>query len=249
MRIGTWNVNGLRARFVEVGAWALRCQLDVFALQEIRASAAQVPEPLTALPAYWNFWHGGAGGYAGVSLHVSRRISPSQPRFSVPPIGDEPRICEVALGDRTIASVYVPNGGKDYPAKLAFLEGLRAHVTALTERPGGVIVVGDLNVTRSDRDLHPTQRKPRAIGQRKDERAMFESLLEVGLTDVLRARHPDADDLFTWWAPWREEKAKNHGWRIDYALVSPSLAATADLSILKDEGTSDHAPMILELPG
>jgi len=72
MKVATWNVNGIRARFEDVTAWSEAEAPDVFCLQEIKAAPSQVPEPLTGLPRYHNHWHGGAGGYSGVSLHLRR---------------------------------------------------------------------------------------------------------------------------------------------------------------------------------
>ena len=88
--------------------------------------------------------------------------------------------------------------------------------------------------------MHPKERKPGVIGQRPDERALFEQILGHGLVDVGRALEPDNDDLFTWWAPWRNMRERNIGWRIDYVLASESLSRAR--KVLADIGTSDHAP-------
>ena len=77
-----------------------------------------------------------------------------------------------------------------------------------------------MNVARTDMDVHPKERKPGIIGQRADERALIERILGHGLVDVHRTLDPDNADLFTWWAPWRNMKARNIGWRFDYVLAS-----------------------------
>ncbi len=82
------------------------------------------------------------------------------------------------------------------------------------------ILCGDLNVARTDRDVHPKERKPDVIGQLPDERALIERLIGAGLVDVGRALDPDNDGLFTWWAPWRNLRQRNIGWRLDYVLAS-----------------------------
>lgn len=243
MKIATWNVNGLRARFEDLKAWVADSQPDVVCLQEIKATAAQVPEPLTGLPSYQSFWHGGPGGYSGVSLHVRRSFWAERLVFSSPAIDMEHRMVETELGEWVIASVYVPNGNKDFAAKETFLRGLIARSREIAATGKRLVLCGDLNVTRSEGDLHPRQRNPAAIGQTQLERTLFDELLATGLTDTLRHLHPDDDTIFTWWPPWREEKQKNRGWRIDYVLVSNDLAgAIADTRVLKDTGTSDHAP-------
>ena len=243
MKIATWNVNGLRARFDDLKAWVAESQPDVVCLQEIKATPAQVPEPLTGLPEYQSFWHGGPGGYSGVSLHVRRSFWPERVTFSSPEFDMENRIVEMALGDWVFSSVYVPNGNKNYDDKETFLRGLIERCAALHAEGKRVICCGDLNVTRSPSDLHPKQRKPRAIGQTPAERALFAELLATGLCDTLRLLHPDDDTIFTWWPPWREEKQKNRGWRIDYVLLSDPLRDSVESAVvLKDTGTSDHAP-------
>lgn len=248
MRVATWNVNGIRARWHDVVAWADAHRPDAFALQEIKASAAQVPEPLTGLPDYFSFWHGAAGGYSGVSLHVRRTPGAPRPSFSVPGFDAETRVAEVALGGVDVLSLYVPNGNKDYAAKLRFLAGLRDHVRGVHAAGRQVVLLGDLNVTRTDADVHETHRKEGTIGQRADERALLQAILDEGLVDVGRARAPDDDSLFTWWPPWREEKQKNRGWRIDYVLVSaPLFEGVSSCVVLKEQGTSDHAPVMVDL--
>ena len=75
---------------------------------------------------------------------------------------------------------------------------------------------------------------------------MFESILAQGLVDVGRALDPDNDNLFTWWAPWRNMRARNIGWRLDYILATPGMAARAQsCKVLREFGTSDHAPVVM----
>jgi exodeoxyribonuclease-3 len=108
-----------------------------------------------------------------------------------------------------------------------------------------LVMCGDLNVARTDRDVHPKERKPRAIGQLPEEREQIERIIGHGLVDVGRAVDPDNDGLFTWWAPWRNMRQRNIGWRLDYVLASTPLAATVvSCPVQKDVGTSDHAPVI-----
>ena len=111
----------------------------------------------------------------------------------------------------TFASIYVPNGGKDFPAKMRFLEALRAVHRGPARRAGSrAVLCGDLNIARTDMDVHPKERKPRAIGQLPEERALLERIIGNGLVDTGRALEPDNDQMFTWWAPWRNMKAAQH---------------------------------------
>ena len=243
-KIATWNVNGIQARQAQVQQWIELERPDVVCLQEIKAATDQVPSALCEIEGYWCYWHGGKG-YSGVCLHVSKAIAPDRPLFSHPSFDYENRIVAVEIGDVTVASIYVPNGGKDFPAKMRFLEAIEADARMFQERGATVVLCGDLNVARTERDVHPKERKRRAIGQLPEERALIERIIGCGLLDVGRALDPDNDGLFTWWAPWRGMRERNIGWRLDYVLASRALAERATACpVQKDVGTSDHAPVV-----
>jgi exodeoxyribonuclease-3 len=217
---------------------------DVVCLQEIKAAPDRVPGALFEVDGYWCCWHGG-GGYSGVGLHVSKTAAPERPRFFHPAFDFEHRVVAAEVAGVTVASIYVPNGGKDFPAKMRFLSALEDFARGYQESGKTLVLCGDLNVARSDRDVHPKERKPRAIGQLPEEREQLERILRRGLVDVGRAIDPDNDELFTWWPPWRNLRARNIGWRLDYQLASSSLAAKAvRCEVQRDVGTSDHAPVV-----
>lgn len=244
MKIATWNVNGIRARQAQVQEWVAAERPDVVCLQEIKASTDQVPSALCEMEGYWCYWHGGKG-YSGVALNVSKSLAPERPTFSHPSFDFETRIVQADLGGLVIASIYVPNGGKDFPAKMRFLEALDIYAHQLERAGASVVLCGDFNVARTDRDVHPRERKARAIGQLPEERALLEQIIGRGLVDVGRALDPENDGLFTWWAPWRNMRERNIGWRLDYVLASRQLAARAvSCPVQRDIGTSDHAPVV-----
>ncbi len=245
MKIATWNVNGIRARLEQLSEFAARAAPDVLCLQEIKAAPERIDGVMFLLPEYWSYWHG-AGGYSGVSLHLRRAAFRERPRFEHPAFDHECRIAVARADGLVLASVYVPNGGKDYPAKLRFLEAMAAWVAESRARGERLVVCGDMNVTRGDIDLHPTQRKDGAIGQRPDERALFERVLAAGLVDVARALHPADARMFSWWPFWKAARANNLGWRLDYVLASAELAAER-AEVAREVGTSDHAPVVVEL--
>ena len=246
MRIGTWNVNGIRARESQVQAWIERDKPDIVCLQEIKASSAQIPAMLCEMEGYWCYWHG-EKGYSGVGLHVRKETFPERPEFGHPGFDYENRIVTARAGDLTVASVYVPNGGKDFPAKMRFLEAMERYAAAAKESGGRLVFCGDLNVARTDRDVHPRERKATAIGQLPEERSLLERIIGHGLVDLGRAVDPDNEGLFTWWAPWRNLRQRNIGWRLDYVLASQPFAERAiSCPVLADYGTSDHAPVLAE---
>ena len=246
MKVATWNVNGIRAREAQLCDWLERDRPDVVCLQEIKARPDQVPERCR-LADYHAYWHG-AGGYSGVSLHVRKDHFAPDPRFTHPGFDMETRIVHVELDNLVLASVYVPNGGKDYGAKIDFFTRLVAWARDVTQAGRDLIVCGDLNIARADIDVHPKERKAGIIGQRPEERQLFEDLLAAPLVDVARTLAPGDEGLFSWWPPWRNMRQRNIGWRIDYILASPSIAARASsCTVLADVGTSDHAPVLLTL--
>src|SRR4051812_13059428 len=246
MKIATWNVNGIRARQSQVQEWLERDRPDVVCLQEIKASVDQLPVWLCELEGYWCYWHG-EKGYSGVGLHVSKRIAPERPAFAHPAFDYENRIVQVRLPQLTAVSVYVPNGGKDFPAKLRFLDALEQFTADARSDPRPLVICGDLNIARAEIDVHPKERKPASIGQLPEERAQLERIIGHGLVDVGRALEPDNDQMFTWWAPWRNMRQRNIGWRLDYVLASQSLFDRVRSSTVQREtGTSDHAPVVAE---
>ncbi|HEU5217933.1 MAG TPA: exodeoxyribonuclease III [Gemmatimonadales bacterium] len=244
MRIATWNVNGVRARQAELAEWLARDRPEVVCLQELKAELAQIPE-VCRLPDYWAYWHC-LRGYSGVSLHVRKDVLDREPVYRHPDFDFESRIVQVDLGNTVVASVYVPNGGKDFPAKIGFLEQLIGWTRKLHQDGRELVLCGDMNIAHTDMDVHPKERKPGAIGQRPEERELFTQLLGDHLVDVGRARDPGNENLFTWWAPWRNLRARNIGWRLDYVLASTGIAARAEgCVVLKEVGTSDHAPVVM----
>jgi exodeoxyribonuclease-3 len=244
MKVATWNVNGLRARAPQVREWLERERPDVVCLQELKAELAQIPEECQ-LPDYHVYWHC-CKGYSGVSLQLRKELFAADPIYSHPHFDMESRIVQVDHGDLVIASIYVPNGGKDYASKLNFLTHLTDWARRLQAEGRELLLCGDMNIARTDLDVHPRERKPNAVGQRPDERAQFEALFATGLVDLGRAFDPDNPGLFTWWAPWRNLRARNIGWRLDYLLASPTVAARAQSCVVQAEvGTSDHAPVVI----
>src|SRR4030095_14857925 len=123
VKIITWNVNGIRARQAQVQELIERERPDVFCLQEIKASTDQLPVWLCELEGYWCYWHGGKG-YSGVALHIRKDTFAQRPAFHHPDFDSGPRIVRGRLPSFTVASIYFPNGGKDFPAKMRFLESM-----------------------------------------------------------------------------------------------------------------------------
>ena len=246
LKISTWNVNGVRARKADVLAWIAQEQPDVLCLQEVKASPEQVPEELLTLAGYHAYWHGHKG-YSGVALLVAQSAFPERPPFAHPAFDHETRIVTVDLPGVRVASIYVPNGGKDFPAKMRFLEALAAYAEDAQGAGVQLVLCGDLNVARELRDVHPTLQNLEQIGQTAEEKALLERIIAAGLVDLSRKFYPDDDRLFSWWAPWRNMRQRNMGWRLDYVLTAAPLAEKAlRCEILREYGSSDHGPVVAE---
>lgn len=246
MNIATWNVNGVRAREAQLLEWIGRDRPDVLCLQEIKATVEQVPASLREIEGYHSYWHG-ARAYSGVSLLIRKGLFSSKPVFSHPAFDHETRVVTARLDNLVIASIYVPNGGKDFEAKVRFLQAMREYIHEAHAGGLELILCGDMNVARTDQDVHPKERNPKVIGQRPDERELLDGIIAEGLVDVSRTIDPDNDALFTWWPPWRSMRQRNIGWRIDYILASASLKGRLQGGkVLAQVGTSDHAPVTAE---
>ena len=203
-----------------------------------------MPTAIWEMQGYWCYWHGGAG-YSGVGLLINQTLVPERPAFTHPPFDFEHRIVSAEVAGVTVTSTYVPNGGKDFPAKMRFLEALDEFAASFQASGSPLVLCGDMNVARTEIDVHPKERKPRAVGQLPEERALFERIIGRGLVDVHRRMEPDNTELFTWWAPWRNMKERNIGWRLDYVLASAAVDGRAvSCTVQREFGTSDHGPVV-----
>ncbi len=246
MKVATWNVNGIRARSTQLLHWIDREEPDVICLQEIKAGPEQVPATIAQVAGYRSHFHG-AGGYSGVALMLRTAKYGDAGVFTHPHFDLEHRIVVAELGIIVVASVYVPNGGKDFAAKMVFLRELEAWAGTLAAAGKHLVLCGDYNVARTFVDVHPVLRKP-MVGQLVEERELIEKLLGHDLVDVGRHVEPDNDRLFTWWAPWRNMRERNIGWRLDYIAANRALVdETVTCKHYRDVGTSDHGPVIAYL--
>jgi len=246
VNIGTWNVNGIRARSSQLVHWIDAEEPDVICLQEIKATPAQIPEAVAAIAGYHPYWHGG-GGYSGVALLLRSKRFPESPVFTHPPFDYENRIVVTEIGDVVYGSLYGPNGGKDYAAKIKFLTAMEVWAGELAAAGKRLVLCGDYNVARKPIDVHPTLRKD-MIGQSKEERALIDGFFSHGLVDLGRYVDPDNDRLFTWWAPWRNLRQRNIGWRLDYVAAHHSLVdQSCTCKVYREVGASDHGPVIAHI--
>jgi exodeoxyribonuclease-3 len=256
MRVATWNVNGLRARFDFVAHWLRERAPDVVGLQELKLSDEQFPHEALEGLGYRAAAHG-QKAWNGVAVltrepaEVLQRGLPGQEAFGA-------RLITVRVNDLVFTSVYCPNGKdidhEDFPRKLAWLDALADHLEAhhAPERPA--ILCGDFNVCPSALDSWNEETFRDGIFHTEAERARFRRLLDWGFLDVFRERMPD-DRSFSWWDYRGGAFHKGQGLRIDFLLATrPAWQRVESVEIdreyrKKKEGltASDHAPVLADL--
>ena len=253
MRITTWNVNSIRARLDRAVAWVERAQPDLLCLQELKCEDHVFPrERFEALGLHLATY--GQKTYNGVGL-ISR--SPLEDVVTDLPLAGDPQARGIAatVDGVRVVNLYVPNGsevGSDkYAYKLAWLDALLAWVSDNASPDDPLVICGDFNITRDDRDIYDPEAWREKVLCSTPERERLEALLDWGLTDAFR-HFDDSAGQYTWWDYRNLGFQKRQGMRIDHLLVTaPVLARAASVVIDRDErrgkGASDHAPVVLEL--
>lgn len=255
MKLVSWNVNSLGARLPRVLELLGEHAPDVVMLQETKCAEDAFPAAQLAEAGYDSVHHG-AGRWAGVAILARRALGLGELARGLPGElrTEEARWIEATVAGVRFASVYVTNGrevGSEWFAeKLAFLDALAVRARAARGTP--LVVAGDLNVAREDRDVYDPQAFVGATHVTAQERARLERILnEGGLVDAYRRVHPE-EAQFTWWDYRQGHFHRGMGLRIDYVLVAEGLAAgLRACGIARDyrkgKKPSDHAPVLAEL--
>jgi exodeoxyribonuclease-3 len=258
VRIATWNINSAKARQARFIEWLDRAQPDVVCLQETKLSDEAFLELFDAdlFRRGYRVAHHGDGRWNGVAI-LSRpdmadveRGLPGGPGFPDP----EPRAISATCGEIKIFSLYVPNGrtldDPHFTYKLTWLAALRRVLADAAARIP-VMALGDFNIAPTDADVWDPADFVGATHVTDVERQALASILDAGFVDVVRQRWPK-EEVFTYWDYRQLCFPKNLGMRIDLALATEDVAARAkavwvDREARKGAGTSDHAPVIVDL--
>jgi exodeoxyribonuclease-3 len=256
MRIATWNVNGLRARFDFIAHWLRDREPDVVGLQELKLSDEQFPHDAFAELGYRAATHA-QKAWNGVAVlsrepaRVLQRGLPGQEAFGA-------RLLTVQVSDLVFTTLYCPNGKHlehdDFPRKLAWFDALAEHLKDHHAADRPAILCGDFNICPAPLDSWNEELLGGGIFHTEVERARLRRLLDWGFVDVFRERCPDAR-AFSWWDYRGGAFHKGEGLRIDLLLVTPpALARVTSVEIdreyrKKKEGltASDHAPVLADL--
>lgn len=249
MKLISWNVNGLRACINKGFMDFFKAQnVDIFCVQETKMQPEQAD---FAFPNYHSFWNSAEKkGYSG-TLILSRQ-SPIAESYG---IGidlhdNEGRVITLEYPQFFLVNVYVPNSQRELTRldyRMRWEDDFRAFLKNL-ERTKPVIVCGDLNVAHKEIDLKNPKQNTKNAGFTKQERTKFSKLLDSGFIDSYRHFYPDKTDAYTWWSYMGNARAKNIGWRIDYFLLSTTLADNLKGAEIFDEILgSDHCPVGITL--
>jgi len=267
MRIATWNVNSLKARFEKVSWWLARAAPDVLLMQETKLTDDNAPREEFARLGY-ELAHHGQGRWNGVAIASKVGLSdvivnfgePLAPATTHDAGDDEPfaeaRMIGAVCGGLRVVSIYAPNGrsvdSPFYQAKLAWFERLVRFLEARPDTRESLVLGGDFNVAPTDRDVWDAALCRGGTHVSAPERARFEQVLASGLIDAYRLHHPEPE-RFSWWDYRAGAFHMNFGMRIDHLLVSAPLgprvvAAEIDREARKGKPVpSDHAPVFVDL--
>ena len=256
-RLITANLNGIRSAASKgLADWLALQQADLLAVQEIKAQADQLAGQFEEMAGLRGYFHlAEKKGYSGVGLY-----SRHEPSDVISGIGDtefdaEGRWVELRFDSPSrklsIISSYFPSGSSSeerQQAKFRFLERIGPKLQTLA-RSRELVLMGDINIAHREIDLKNWKGNLKNSGFLPEERAWMSWLLgEGGLVDVYRQLQPDAgEEAYTWWSNRGQAWAKNVGWRIDYHLATPGMAATArQAAVYKAQRFSDHAPLTID---
>ena len=254
-RLVTLNLNGIRSAankgFVE---WAAQAGADCMGVQEVKAQASDIAgrfDTVAGLQGHFHF--ADKKGYSGVGVYSRKTPSAVIVGLGNADFDAEGRYVETWFdtADRklSIISCYFPSGssGDERQAvKFRFLDHVYPHLLALkAERE--FILVGDINIAHKEIDLKNWKGNRKNSGFLPEERGWMTRLLdEAGLVDVFRLLNPHPEQ-YTWWSNRGQARANNVGWRLDYHLATPGLAALARREhIYLEQRFSDHAPLTID---
>lgn len=252
MRLVSWNVNGIRAAMKKDFAASLQAMnTDMLCLQETKAQDDQVIEALTDINGYHVYTNSAEKkGYSGTA--ILSKIEPKSVSFDmdIAEHDQEGRVIALEFESFFLVTVYTPNSGSELKRLeyrqqwdrdfLAYLKQLEK------EKP--VILCGDLNVAHKEIDLaRPKPNYNKSAGYTQAEIDGMDNIIAAGFIDSFRYKNPEAVK-YSWWSYRAGARGKNVGWRIDYFLVSSSLAEEiVAVDILNDVMGSDHCPVLLDV--
>ena len=252
MRIITLNVNGLRSAASKgFGPWMRRQGADVVCLQEIKAREADLPRALLAPRGLHAFFHPAEKrGYSGVAIYAAREPDKVTLGLGIPDIDAQGRFLQADFGKLSVISLYLPSGSSGEEAqarKRSFMERFMPKLEAMRACGREFVLCGDWNIAHREIDLRNWRANRKHSGFLPEECAWLTRIFERhGFVDVFRTLDP-RPERYTWWSNRGQAWAKNVGWRIDYQIATPGIAALArSAEIYVRRRFSDHAPLTID---
>ncbi len=252
MRVITANTNGIRAAgrkgFFD---WLALQQADVVCIQETKAQEHQLEADLHFPEGYHSYYFDAQKkGYSGTAIYSRAEPEAVHRGLGWDPCDSEGRWIQVDYPELSVISLYMPSGSSGderQQVKFAFMDKLMQHLVAMREQQREFIICADWNICHQEIDLKNWKPNQKNSGFLPPERAWLDTLYdEVGYVDAFRLVNPEPEQ-YTWWSNRGQAWAKNVGWRLDYQVVTPALAAkVSSASIYKDERFSDHSPLIMD---
>ena len=254
MRVISLNLNGIRSAAGKgLYPWLESQQADLVCLQELKAQATDLTPEMRAPAGLQGYFHcAEKKGYSGVGLYARRRPDALVEGLGIPDIDAEGRYLEARFGALSLISLYLPSGSSSeerQAAKFSFMERFLPHLEQLAACGREVILCGDWNIAHKEIDLKNWKSNRKNSGFLPEERAWITEVFErLGFVDVYRKLYPDhTGEAYTWWSNRGQAWAKNVGWRIDYQVATPGIAALAQSAfVYKDQRFSDHAPLVVD---
>jgi len=253
LRIITLNLNGIRAALAKgFPRWLARQRADVVCLQEIKAQEADLADLALVPRGYRGHYHccSTRKGYSGVALYSRAAPDRVSCGFGSPEFDPEGRYLRADFGRLSVISVYLPSGSSSderQQAKFRFLEEFAPVLKKLIGSGREFVICGDWNIAHKEIDLKNWRSNRKNSGFLPEERAWLSATLDgMGWVDVFRRLDP-RPERYTWWSNRGQAWAKNVGWRIDYQIATPGIAAKAkEAKIFKARRFSDHAPLTVD---
>ncbi len=254
LTIASWNVNGLRATIKggHLQSWLATSQPDIAGFQEVKATPAQLSEEPWSELGYHCWWHPAErAGYSGALLLSKYQPSEVRIGLGIGRFDAEGRVIQADFPEFTVITSYYPNAGKGEDRlayKLDFYAAFLDHVEQLRAAGRPVVFMGDFNIAHTEVDLARPEEAAKGTGFLPVEREWITRIIEAGYVDTFRTLHPDARDAYSYWDAWRDRRARNIGWRIDYVFVSSDLAPRVRRAFIENQVMgSDHCPVGIEL--
>jgi len=258
VKIATWNINGVKARLETALTWLAQAEPDVVCLQEIKSADEAFPAERFEELGY-RVALNGQKSFNGVAILSKLPIDETIKGLPGDESDTQARYLEAVVscpsGAVRVASIYLPNGnptdGDKFAYKLDWMDRLKAHAQELLDLEEAFVLAGDYNVIPQAEDAHDPEAWEGDALFRPESRARFHSLLNLGLTDSVRACS-DEPGRYTFWDYQAGAWQKNNGIRIDHMLLSPQAAdrlraCDIDRATRAWEKPSDHVPVWIEL--